>query len=145
MRIEIPKPDPDGQCCTECPAFCTCEFTIDADEGYEVYAGPSCPGPGVYELVPEGEVAGAKAMEQVATDAIRELDRLRAENDRFKEALEEIAGRKCKYPVLPPPEDGSTISRMPLTCRERYARYLDGWCSSCLAKEALEPDKKSEE
>jgi len=65
IKIEILKPNPSGSCSTSCPLFlrrrkigCCQEINCAGITGF--IPGPSCPGPGVYELVPEGTMEKIK-------------------------------------------------------------------------------------
>ena len=76
MKIEIPEPYSDGLCNYDCPF---------RDDGCSINAaketkrkgartsipGPDCPGPGTYELIPEGEYGHALQANAMAAAGLK--------------------------------------------------------------------------
>ena len=97
MRIGIAKTTRNGLCSDTCPLFSpSCPLMADD----EVQPGPSCPGPGVYVLVPELEEKALRELAEAALETRRLFDLWaetsdEAEADRIDDALE-VAGDREK-------------------------------------------------
>ena len=81
MKIEIPELI-DGECSGACPGFqyglwgdCYIHTIIKVGHESKDTPGPSCPGPGVYVLVPEAE---EKALRELAEAALASDDAILA-------------------------------------------------------------------
>ena len=108
MRIEIPKTEKDGQCDKGCLFFMTCkhqqEHELD-DGNLEIYPLSTCPGPGVYELVPvEAVTAERKRWDKqdeaawlVAKESAHRIAALRAEIAVLRRLLTECANEIESY------------------------------------------------
>ena len=87
MKIGIAKTTRNGLCSDTCPLFSpSCPLMADD----EVQPGPSCPGPGVYVLVPETEEKALRELAE-AVHVERTLIAIRDEDAMMFDA----AGARC--------------------------------------------------